>query len=163
MKSPAVALVVVAGGLLAIGCSSSTGPSDSFVGAWRVTAPWMVLNSSPPDTGTLVPASFTLTITKSGQTYAAASATLTWAFTWNGTAYQYLFPASDSVAGSTVTVSGDTLVLRIPVPVVGTGCELSITGAYQGRNARGLLDLFGGDCGTVDAPPATAAWTATKQ
>lgn len=155
-------LAAVAAIGLAIGCSkSSTGPSDPFAGAWSVTVPIMVYNSPPPDTGTVTPAPFTLTLTKGAQGgYTATWPTLTWTLKATGT---FVIPSS-STANYTVAVSGDTLVIHVPPPAwLDQTCELRLTGVYSGRNAQGSVNIIGGDCGTVGADGADGPWTATKQ
>jgi hypothetical protein len=153
---------IVAAGALAAGCSkSSTGPSDPFAGAWSVSVGSLIYNFSPPDTGTVTPSPFTLTITKGAQGgYTATWPALTWTLKVAGT---YVIPSS-STANYTLAVSGDTLVIHVPPPTwLDQTCELRFTGVFTGRNAQGSVNMVNGNCGTVGNDGADGSWTATKQ
>jgi hypothetical protein len=149
---------------LAIGCSkSATGPSDPFVGNWSVTIPRLIYNGSPVDTGTVTPSPFTLTISGTAPNYTAAWPQLDWNATVNGTPGPFPLPGSNTVI-ATLVASGDSLSVRIPWALGGTGCLFAITGVYSGRNASGVIDVGGGVCGTLGgSEAATGSWTATKQ
>ena len=146
-------------------CSKdSTGPGDTFAGSWNVTIQRRVYNGdSPPDTGTVTPAPFTLTIAKSGQAYTASWPVLTWNVTVQSYgAVQEAFPGSATAAG-TVTTSGDTLAIQIPQSSVGSNCVVEILGTFTGNTATGGVHIVGGSCGTLGGPEAaTGSWTATK-
>ncbi len=160
------ALTVVAAGAAALitACKSSTGPSDPFAGSWSVSVANLIYNGdTPPDTGTVSPKPFTLTITKNGQSYSASWPGLVWSVTVQGIgAVQAPIPASSTTPG-TVTFSGDSLVVHIPESYVGTSCELDVRGAYQGSGAQGLVTIEGGNCGSGLSVAAIGSWTATKQ
>ncbi len=157
-----LAAVVAVG--MAIGCSkSSTGPSDPFVGNWSVTIPRLIYNGNPVDTGTVTPSPFTLTISGTAPNYTAAWPTLNWNVTIANTQGPFPLPGSNTVI-ATVIASGDSLSVRIPWALGGSGCLFAITGAVQGRNGSGVIDVGGGVCGTLGgAEAATGSWTATKQ
>ena len=160
------ALTVVAAGAAALitACKSSTGPSDPFVGSWSVTVANLIYNGDvPPDTGSVSPKPFTLTITKNGQGYDASWPALTWNVTVQGLgAVAAPIPASSTTPGS-VTVSSDSLVVHIAESFVGTACELDVIGAYQGSSAQGSIVIQGGNCGTGGPVAARGSWSATKQ
>ncbi len=154
---------------LAVACSkSSTAPSDPFAGNWSVAFPKFIYNGdTPPDTGTITPDPFTLTLTKGGVGQAAYMATwplLTWSVTVQiYGALQVQIPASSAAAG-TITVSGDTLTVHIPESSIGSGCEVDVQGVFTGSSAHGVVAIVGGNCGTLGgAEAASGSWTATKQ
>jgi len=157
-------LAAIAAVALAIGCSKdSTGPSDPFVGSWNVTLPRLVcFCEQPPDTGTISPVPFTLTIAKSGYSYSATFPALTLDLTAFRIRSQIPTPASDSVQ-LTISLSGDTLTVRAPYGIWGQGCNLAIIGAFQGGSAQGKVDILDGSCGSASAPWVSGPWTATKQ
>lgn len=161
----AVRLAALALVAMAVGCSKdSTGPSDLFAGSWSVTVQRLIFNGDvPPDTGTVTPAPFTLTISKSGSTYTATWPALAWNVTINNVQGPFAIPGSASVS-ATVAVSGDTLAVHIPYALAGTGCEAVFGGTFQGSGAAGTMEVAGGTCGTLGGPEvATGAWTATRQ
>ncbi len=146
-------------------CSKdSTGPADPLVGAWHVTVQNLIYNGAvPPDTGTITPAPFTMTVGKSGQAYSITFPALTWNVTISGIASHIPIPPSDSVA-YTATGAGDTLRVVVPWTVGGNTCQLQISGSVLATTAQGRLDVVGGTCGTLGGPEAaTGSWTATKQ
>ncbi len=164
------ALTVVAAGAAALitACKSSTGPSDPFAGSWSVSVANLIYNGdTPPDTGTVSPKPFTLSLVKGGA--GQPPYLMTWPLlTWNVTtqqsgAVQMPIPASSATSGI-VTVSGDTLLLRIPDSAMGSGCEVDLQGEFTGRTAQGIVAVVGGTCGALGGPEAAGgSWTATKQ
>ncbi len=147
---------------LAVGCSSSTSPSDPFPGAWSITVHQLVWRGEiPPDTGSVTPEPLVLVISKSGQSYTANWPMITWSVTVGGNPVQIFTVGS---TGPASPVAGDTLEVNIPFPLAGTGCQFQIRGAFQGSSAQGAVYVAGGQCGTATAAHlGEGTWSATKQ
>jgi hypothetical protein len=150
---------------VAASCSkNTTAPGDPFAGSWTVSFGQVIYNNVPPDTGTISPNPFTLTLAKGGTgqaIYLATWPSLTWALTTNGT---YVIPSSTQTL-QTVTVSGNnTLMISIPGPAwLDSTCQIQVTGAYNGKSAQGSIHMVGGICGPSGNDLADGTWTATKQ
>ncbi len=164
VRCAAAAVAVVA---IASSCSkSSTGPADPIAGSWSVTIQNLIYNGDvPPDTGTVTPKPFTLTLVKGGlgqQPYLATWPVLNWAVAFSGVPTNVTIPASTN--GYTIAASGDSLTVNVPFAAAGSGCEVVVRGAFQGNSVTGAIDVVGGTCGMLGgAETAQGSWTATKQ
>ncbi len=132
--------------VLAAACSkNSTGPSDPFVGTWKIT--W----AGVPAHTALTPSPWSLTISKTDTVYSVSYANETW---------------TDSIAGPIDTWGNGTgaiFVIRNDSLLMGakdanTGCLLVVEGPFSGKTASGKSGNFGTLCQS-----AVWTWTATKQ
>ncbi len=166
MRTARCAAAAIAVALAAACSKSSTGPSDPIAGTWSATIGRMVFNATnPPDTGTVTPAPFTLTLVKGGNgqpPYLATWPALNLAVTFGSVPVNMPIPASTN--GYTIAASGDSLTVHIPFTAAGTGCEVVLRGAFVGNSVLGAADVVSGVCGTLGGTEtATGLWTATRQ
>ena len=149
-------LAVVCGGALvagvALGCSSSTKPSDPLVGSWRVS-----FDSVPAGT-TLSPAAWTITVSKSGAVYTGTWPNLTWAWSSNNAAIDTWTAASDS---STFEIKGDSLLV-LGHDDGAPKCFVGLAGTISGASAQGRIVAFADD-GTNSCIFGAWKWSAAKQ
>ncbi len=144
-----LAVATVAAAVLAaaaIGCSkSSTGPSDPFVGTWKLT--WSGVSQSM----SLQPSPWTITVSKNGAGYAATYGAVTWSYT-NPPSGIDTFSNPQGFA-----IRNDSLLLLVQDPSA-PACTLSVAGTFIGNTATGFAIAGGQMC-----VPGNWPWNATKQ
>ncbi len=131
----------------AAGCSSSTtGPSDPFVGSWSVT-----FTSTPAGTA-VQPSPWVITISKSGSLYSATYGKLSWASTVSQATYDQWTETNVS----TFAIQNDSLYLMAEDST--KGCFFNVDGAFIANTAQGSASAYGTTC-----TAGTFTWSAQKQ
>ncbi len=133
---------------LAVGCSSSTSPSDPIVGSWQVTF------TNVPAGTQLSPSPWTITISKTDTTYSATYPNLSWSVVMPPTPTNTWTAASDS---SAFLIRHDSLYL-VARDANGPACYLSVKGPITGNTAQGTVSAGGVMC-----TPGSWTWSAVKQ